>query len=340
MDRCWSASPCSKWADPRLADMKAAPRSAKSCIFSLHAVMQLFMTGSTGQPGERVSLTIWKQMRTELIWIYESTVRDVFLEQSVHSSRQSAFLIREGHLTIETEKGKITAGPGQWVFPRQGDRIQQFTAGSRVLSICYHWKWPGNQAFFDWDVALVLEAAQAPELEREALRIKWVADEVLSGSGAKLKDDSGNLLDYFQLNRAFLDWLAACALVFQRHGENLQRFVDIDSRVLRISHLLDQHVLGVPFNEREMARQIGLSTRQMNRLFIGHFKLTPRKYFERRRLEAAMDRVRFSTEPMKWIAYDLGFRTLSRFSTWFLRNAHATPSQVRKRAGYRPVPEG
>lgn len=271
-------------------------------------------------------------MRTELVWIYESFVAECYLKQSIHSSLQSAFLIREGHLTIQTNKGQIMAGPGQWVFPKQGDRIQQFSAGARILSVCYHWKWPGNQPLFDWDIALVLEAAQAPELEQEALRIKGLADDSLSGSGPKLKNDTSDLADYFRLHRAFHDWLAACALVFQRNGQCTQPLGCVDPRLLHGIHLLEQHALNASFHGDPIAYRIGLSPRQMDRLFIEQFGLSPQKYFERRRFEAALDRVRFSSEPIKQIAYTMGFNALSRFSTWFRRNAKATPREVRKSA--------
>ncbi len=291
-----------------------------------------FTIGSSVQPQQRVSLTVWKQMRTEFIWIYEDTVADVFLEQVIHSSRQSAFLIREGKLMIETKQGSVVAGPGQWIFPRQGDRVQRFAPGSRVLSLCYDWKWPGNQAVFDWDIGLVLSASEAPELEEKALQIKTLADEKLSGSGTRLKNESGTLSDFFQINRAFHDWLEACALVFQRKGEELQLLSGVDSRILRVIYMLDHYLLNKPLDEKKMAQLIGLSIRQMNRLFTGQFNMTPHRYFERRRFEVAFDRVRFSTDPIKHIAYDLGFPSLSRFSTWFFKNANATPRQVRKRA--------
>jgi AraC-like DNA-binding protein len=57
--------------------------------------------------------------------------------------------------------------------------------------------------------------------------------------------------------------------------------------------------------------------------------MTAQVWLERRRLEAARQRLTSEDTPLKEIAFTLGFRHPSHFTTWFKRHTGMTPTAFR-----------
>ena len=57
-----------------------------------------------------------------------------------------------------------------------------------------------------------------------------------------------------------------------------------------------------------------------------------RAFLERRRLDAARDRILADTTTLKEIAFTLGFRHASHFTAWFRRHTGFSPSLYRSGA--------
>ena len=96
----------------------------------------------------------------------------------------------------------------------------------------------------------------------------------------------------------------------------------------------DRFPLNQRFTDHELAESVGLSAAQLTRLFVNAFDLTPRRYFERRRLESACQALAHTQSSIKEIAFRHGFEYVSHFCNWFHRLKATSPSRFRRSEGH------
>jgi transcriptional regulator GlxA family with amidase domain len=80
-----------------------------------------------------------------------------------------------------------------------------------------------------------------------------------------------------------------------------------------------------------LADRVHMSPRQFTRRFGAHFRLTPQKYVERLRVEAAKPLLESTTKDIKRIATDCGFPSDEAMRRAFLRQLGHPPSDYRER---------
>lgn len=94
-------------------------------------------------------------------------------------------------------------------------------------------------------------------------------------------------------------------------------------------HLLDTN-LAADINLKQVAREAGLSTRQVHRLFLKHVGKSLHDYLLERRLEEARKLITAKNQKLqiKEIAFSCGFNSLSYFCTAFKRIYGVVPSSL------------
>jgi len=80
------------------------------------------------------------------------------------------------------------------------------------------------------------------------------------------------------------------------------------------------------YDSRALAKLCHLSTRQLQREFRRRFGMTPQQWLDERRLKAAGPML-LSGEPVKKVAYDLGFKQTSHFCRKFKFQHRMTPRE-------------
>ncbi len=85
-----------------------------------------------------------------------------------------------------------------------------------------------------------------------------------------------------------------------------------------------------PISIAKLAKSIGLSTRQLERLFQAQLEETPARYYQYLRLERARILLRQTTMHLSEIAYATGFSSTSYFSKTFRSKYGVTPKQERE----------
>lgn len=281
---------------------------------------------------DHIRMVDWAHLKSELVWVYEGNVTPPYDNTREHNPGQSALLILEGRMRVETENSAIEAKQGQWVFPRQGQRLQQFFDHPRVLSVHFHVYWPGGQPLFQSDTALVLESSSYPRLEKQTRILKRIVEKKLPGVGGNLLWEKGSLKTHFLFQRAFDSWLCVYVDTLEEAGVNPSRLGQVDDRILNAVNFLDDFPLRETFNERQLATQIGLSPSQLDRLFIKQFNLTPRQYLEAKKLEQAKNLIRSAPLSIKQITYETGFNSLPSFSRWFRQKTGLSPKEFQKKS--------
>ncbi len=144
------------------------------------------------------------------------------------------------------------------------------------------------------------------------------------------------------------------ALIAERHGPELARKVsdwfmhtDIrpaqsaqraslterygihDERLTAALELMESHP-GEPLKRTETARRLGLSTRQLDRLFAEKLGTSYADHYRRIRLERARDLLRQSAVSITEIALGCGFSSASHFSRAYREAFGVTPGAERK----------
>lgn len=79
-----------------------------------------------------------------------------------------------------------------------------------------------------------------------------------------------------------------------------------------------------------VARAVGVTERELTRLFDQHLRTSPALYWRNIRLKAAHWQVINSTRPVTQIAYECGFTDSSHLIYWFRRTYQVTPARLRR----------
>lgn len=80
-----------------------------------------------------------------------------------------------------------------------------------------------------------------------------------------------------------------------------------------------------------VAGRVGLSPRQLERLFLRYTRVSPARYYLMLRIDRARELLLYSDRPILEVAVAAGFTSTSHFSHWYKRLQGARPSQARLR---------
>ena len=108
-----------------------------------------------------------------------------------------------------------------------------------------------------------------------------------------------------------------------------ERYGVHDDRLTAALELMESHP-GEPLTRPETARRIGLSTRQLDRLFAEKLGSSYAGHYRQIRLERARDLLRQSAVPITEIALGCGFSSASHFSRAYREAFGVTPASERK----------
>lgn len=136
-------------------------------------------------------------------------------------------------------------------------------------------------------------------------------------------DAERNALEVLQIDKA-------------RSSQDVQvrRPLQLDCKDVRIKAvlILMEQSLGDPLSIQALARSVGISRRQLERLFLQELSLSPSQVYHRIRMAKALTMLTRTKAPMIEIALELGLENASHFTQVFRRVFGMTPSQARKAA--------
>lgn len=136
------------------------------------------------------------------------------------------------------------------------------------------------------------------------------------------------------LARRVSDWFMHTDI---RPGQSAQRasvterYGIHDARLAAALELMESHP-GEPLKRSETARRIGISVRQLDRLFSGKLHRSYADHYRQLRLDRARDLLRQSSVPITEIALACGFSSASHFGRAYREAFGVTPAGERKTA--------
>ena len=102
---------------------------------------------------------------------------------------------------------------------------------------------------------------------------------------------------------------------------------------LRVVALLVEQKLGNPPNVTQLATAVGISTRQLARLFVSETGLTPSAFLRDARLAQSRWLMETTNQSLSHIATETGFADAAHFSRAFRQRFGVSPSMVERRRG-------
>lgn len=102
-------------------------------------------------------------------------------------------------------------------------------------------------------------------------------------------------------------------------------------KLARVIRLMEEN-LEEPLDLAALAARVGLSLRQLERIFQSGFDQSPQRYYVALRLQRARSMVRYSTQPLTEVAVSCGFQSYEHFSRSYRRSVGLSPQQDRHTA--------
>jgi AraC-like DNA-binding protein len=244
-------------------------------------------------------------------------------------TNSAAWLVHEGWACVEHDGQTYTAHPGQWLIVKPGPRVQTFSHDARMLSLAFEARWPDGSHLYQDGLSLVIEAADAPDLEQKIRPILNAVMEIAPGTW-DVRDHRADLSFFLRLEHLLCEWLAVLSGILADRGIRHSGHFGIDERVRIAMDLIHARDLADPFILEDLAAAVHISPNHLIRLFRKELQTTPHQLWDRLRIEHAQNRLRQPDIRIKEVAIDLGFKHLSHFSKWFKRHSGRPPQSARE----------
>lgn len=276
---------------------------------------------------EKLNFLAWRNLHAHLVWIYKG------VPQVSHGEARRVFFtawhLLRGSLRVISGGEEAEATAGDWVLLPMGKDWRQFSPRARILSLNFTAAWVTGHPLFAFKEPLVFKphetrgwlAAAKPMLTMVRRRFPEVY--------TALPRQAVEFGTYALLQYHLQAWLHRIWPRLEARGVEAHLLTLKDDRAIAMKKHLDAMPLHEPFRLEMLARSFGLSASQVNRIFYTEFSTTPKRYFEQRRLDAALSILRYSVKPIKEIAYHLGFKHPAGFSAWCRKHAGSNPTALR-----------
>lgn len=287
-----------------------------------------------------LSLSAWRILRKELIWIYEGMPGEQAGYPFSRDATNLAWLVLQGSISVESGGQSIAAHAGEWLLPTPNQRTQHVSSRAHLLSVKFTCAWPDGRHLFEYTPGIRMKAADFPKLEMTARNLKkHLGDFMPIDQATPIKDiypyNPTQLISPVRFSKAdelFATWLSAFMAMMEAIGEVPTPVESPDERLVHAIEAIQCHPFDEPFRDQAIAKAAGLSLPHLNRLFRQRFGFTPHQYFQEERLARALRALYTTAVSVKQLAYDLGFHSPSHFCRWFRERQHTSPIAYRRKA--------
>lgn len=299
-------------------------------LFFIYCLFLSFMLPPMVESAQ-LSLHEWACLRPELVWIYDDKVRPENRARTYVRKRANwAWYLRKGEASLSTDSQQYHIREGMWLFVPEGLARQHFSMDAQLLSLHFVFQWPSGENVIKDREGLLLKGTDFPQLEKRAVHLNRLVRHHFPDSSYRIQrfqPISGP--SFLRFQTAFLSWVEAWLETNFRLGGSLTRLGSGDDRPLLAARCLNEAALDKEYPRAQLLRETGLSEVHLNRLFLREFDLSPRKYWDRRKIEFAKNCLETSLMRVKEVSYRLGFRSDAHFVVWFRRLTGQSPSEYR-----------
>ena len=271
----------------------------------------------------KLAVEDWALMQARLAWCYEGSVRPENRRLRSERKHLCAWHVLAGAAVVRGGKKQWRAGPGQWLLAGPDGFEQEFSPEARIVSVNFRLEWASGESLVR--SPLVFSGERYPELLKAGRVLARFIGREFPGTHLDLWRQGAELDEFFELQRLFSRWVQAYLRVVGAEGAAPVRARGVEPRVAATLRHLERHRWGEVFHEAGLAKELGISVSQLERLFSRRMGLTLRGFLKKRRVEAALAALADETAPVKSVAYELGFVSAAHFSTWLKKETGCSP---------------
>lgn len=236
----------------------------------------------------------------------------------------------EGEVTLKDGNSVLHASAGDWVIHQPGLHEQRFTESTRLIAVHLHATC--QDAVAVWRGAGMVKLSFDPVLLQHIRRLQaslqpggYQPHQRLDKFTLKM-----SLCNWLEMKRAMLGLFQGLLERIEPAGLRLEILRSNDARIRKSMERLLARDLGIMFSRDQLAQECGLSSSQLNRIWIRDFGMTPRQFWDQRRIQWAREQIEHGKLSLKEIGAALGFAHASQFSTWFRLAQHDSPAKYRR----------
>jgi len=272
----------------------------------------------------------WSELNAVLCWAYHREVKAGWKQRAETRDGIPAWFVRHGELSLSIGKRRHHATTGQWMLPESGQGWVWTDKPSDIISYRIRVRWPTGQDLLECSQTFVLGGHEIRELNRSSKNLLRLID--ASKCWQQESWSPPDAVEHFHFQSALSGFTSACIAARLQRGERPTAFCKADLRLQRTLRILNQWPLELPFSRKELSAEVGIGVQQLTKDFVSYVGITPRAFFERRKLEWACTRLSDNDAPIKVIAIEVGLPCLPQFSQWFSKRVGKSPRSFRNEA--------
>jgi AraC family transcriptional regulator len=227
----------------------------------------------------------------------------------------------EGSFVYRSTHGRSLMAPGAILLGNQGACFccsHEHGRGDRCIALHL------DPALFE-EVVADAKGVRAASFRAHRLPPHEALSPIFSAARTCLMSPSATIVEQAVLTAT----LHAVALAHD--GAEQKVSLNDERRVVQSAALINTRFME-PLSLGELASELGVTRHHFLRIFRRVMGVTPYHYLLSRRLDAAMQRLRSSAEPVLTIALECGFGDLSEFTRRFRKRFGAPPAAYRGRS--------
>ncbi len=241
-----------------------------------------------------------------------------------------AWLIRSGEVRLEFDSGLECYQAGSWVFPKNAPAMQEFSDDTEILSVRFYAAWSAGVPLFARQQSYAVAVGEASKLTKDAEVLIRVMEQIFPKNSGKRVSLVGDLDVYLTIQPLLIRYIASYYFTLTRLGAVPHIPGIMDDRVRQAIEYIEAHPMNVMLHETDVARHIGMSTSQLNRIFARDLKISPAAVWTKKKFDAACLQLVQNSFSIKEIAANLGFATPEHFSNWFRKQSQLSPRKYRQ----------
>jgi AraC-like DNA-binding protein len=288
---------------------------------------------SETSPAHETERSYWDGLRISLIRFFEGPPIGKY--GTFYGVVFTAYKMLTGTATVRKGGVSVAAKQGDWIMCLPGERFQDFSDNARILSFHLLVESPGNAAAWSGGPVLIVPEKTATQTGLELcvtrLRESTVVKRLEAGSQISPLGIPETFSEALELQETVAAFFRRVIDAVEPLGMRYEAPLIRDKRVRENRLRLANADFREGFSRVRLAKEVGLSPTQMDRLWREELGLTPAQFWQEKRLQTACVLLQADTHSIKEIAYEIGFRHLSQFSFWFGTNMHESPRAFRSR---------
>ncbi len=267
----------------------------------------------------------WLQLRIGLLACYQGKPAALISER-LSPDYISMWLIHRGNVKVTTDTRRYSAGKGQGVIVGPGPRRQEFSPDISFHSFSFFANWPDGKSLLGSGLPCCFDLS-GRSLVHRLDRMNTMFESFSPHHGFFSFQESVSLTQYFRIQQEFQGILLDLLPVLERNGVQITDRKELDARVLRAIEYMEHPPDRMkPVTLAVLSKACGVSPSHLDRLFRNELGTSPMFWYQKHRLQRARHLLHLGEMPVKQVGFELGFKSIAHFSSWYKKQAGHSPS--------------